>query len=548
MLASRRAHHIPSSRLSRGPAHWIAGGADRLGTAGEAGEQRAAGPDSPDRRGRGQAGEGDAGQGEGRGAAGPRAQPVGVRAARQRSDRDRRRPEGHRLRHQLVAQQPAARHPRPSGLDADRPHAEERGRPAQFLPPRHGAGEQREEPVDPGRQQGRLARHPRPHRIQGTPAPGPGHRWRRPRRRVPDHERGLQRRPDLGRGRRRDAPRRRHHFRDPAGRLSPPRYQRRRHDRSADDDRRGLQYASRVRRPRRLRRHPGAGRPPLLGGRRHRLQRHRQVGQALGGPEPGRRLPIRDGRIQLRGLRAGHPQPAGVLVRRARQPDQRGQRRRSPGRGRARRLHPVRVGQRLAFELAVRQVHRPEEQPLQRVDGRAGVQAAPCRPDRAHRAADRQLARRAVGHGLQPRHGALGRMEEPLLRDQLPGLGAECLHLRLHAEGRRRRLRDGAREVAASRHSRGRHQVRARRRALHHRLGHRLGLQEQRAAVEARRAGRGRQRDPQGSPDAAQREFREPSGCRRRRAARPRRHAHPAEGAIRSGAPRGRGATAGGRR
>ena len=88
-----------------------------------------------------------------------------------------------------------------------------------------------------------------------------------------------------------------------------------------------------------------------------------------------------------------------------------------------RRLHPQRIRQRLALELAVRQVHRREEQPLQRLDGREHVQAALRRPGGAHRSARRGVPQRSLGHGLQPGHGAVRRVEELLLRLELSRRG-----------------------------------------------------------------------------------------------------------------------------
>ena len=59
------------------------------------------------------------------------------------------------------------------------------------------------------------------------------------------------------------------------------------------------------------------------------------------------------------------------------------------------------------------------QQPLQRLDGRTALQAAARAAGRLHRSAGQVVARRAVGHGLQPRHGALRRVAQLLLRHQL---------------------------------------------------------------------------------------------------------------------------------
>ena len=308
---------------------------------------------------------------------------------------------------------------------------------------------------------------------------------------------------------------------------------------------RGLQHASGVRRPRHLGSDDRTGRPDLLGGRRHRPRRHRQERQALVVSESGRGHALGAGRIEFRGVRRRHPQPAGVLVRRARQPDQRRQRRRSPGRDRARRLHHQRLRQRLAIELAVRQVHRREEQPLQRVDGREHVQATLCRAGGAHRAARRGLSQRPVRHGLQPGHGADGRVEELLLRLELS----------------RRRVRTRASTASSSRKKgagftleddkvilRGILTVglqdRPGRRAVSHRLDHRLGFEEQGPHLEARFTEPARR-----APMRAEvrtlliADLRRRARCRSSRSsARSRRHAHPSEGAVRARAARRRAA------
>ena len=74
--------------------------------------------------------------------------------------------------------------------------------PARVLPQGAGAGAQRAEPVAARPQQGRLARHSRPRRAEGAALPHPGHRRRRHRRHVADHDGRIQRRPDLRRRRR----------------------------------------------------------------------------------------------------------------------------------------------------------------------------------------------------------------------------------------------------------------------------------------------------------------------------------------------------------
>ncbi len=256
--------------------------------------------------------------------------------------------------------------------------------------------------------------------------------------------------------------------------------------------------------------------------------------------EPGRGHALRARRLELRGLCDRHPQPAGVLLRRVRQPDQRRQRRRSPGRDRASRLHPERIRQRLAIELAVRQVHRREEQPLQRLDGRADVQAAVRRPGGAHRAAGGGVPQRPVGHGLQPGYRALRRVEELLLRLELSRCRRRRPHLRLQAEGRRRRVRARGRQGRPPRHPDRRHESRSRRRALPRRLDHRLGLEEQGAHLEARLAGCGREPDADRSPHAHRGGLRHALDSRRVGALAACRHADPSEGAVRARAARRR--------
>ena len=364
---------------------------------------------------------------------------MGVRCAHRRSRRPRVRREGHALRDEHEPQQHAARHPRASDLGADGPHAEDRRRSARVLREGARARAQREEPVAAGSQPGRLERHSRSRRAEGAALPHPGYGRRRRRRHVQDHDRGIQRRPDLRRRRRTPLQPGRSADWHRAGSLAAEGRQRRRHHRSPDRDQRGLQHPPGVRRARHLGPDDGTRWPNLLGGRGHRPRRHGQERQALVLSEPGRGDALRARRLEFRSLRHRHPEPPGVLVRRVRQPDQRRQRRRSPGRDRARRLHPERLRQRMAVELAVRQVHRREEQPLQRLDGREHVQAALRGPGGAHHSAGGGVSRRSVGHGLQPGHRAHRRVAELLLRVEFSRRGRRCAHLRVQAEGGRRR-------------------------------------------------------------------------------------------------------------
>ena len=119
-----------------------------------------------------------------RDAAGPRAQALGVRRAHRRSGGARVRRERDALRDEHEPQQHAARHPRASDVGADGPHAEDRRRPARVLPQGARARAQRTEQVAARPQPGRLARHARPRRAEGTALPHPGHRRRRRRRHV----------------------------------------------------------------------------------------------------------------------------------------------------------------------------------------------------------------------------------------------------------------------------------------------------------------------------------------------------------------------------
>ena len=76
--------------------------------------------------------------------------------------------------------------------------------------------------------------------------------------------------------------------------------------------------------------------------------------------------------------------------------------------------------QRLARELAVRQVHRSGQQRLQRLDGRGAVQAPLRGPAGAHHTAGCGRLPRSGRNGARPRHGPFGRVAELLLRRQLP--------------------------------------------------------------------------------------------------------------------------------
>ena len=153
------------------------------------------------------------------------------------------------------------------------------------------------------------------------------------------------------------------------------------------------------------------------------------------------------------------------------------------------------------------------------------AQAALRRPGGVHRPAGRVVSQRAVGHGLQPGHGAVGGVAQQLLRHELSGRGGERAHLRVQAEGERRRVLARERQGAAARHPGRRVEVRSRRRALPHRLDHRLGLEGQGTHLEARRAAGGREPDARRSAHAASRHVRRRVRRRSVDAAAARRHA-----------------------
>ena len=224
--------------------------------------------------------------------------------------------------------------------------------------------------------------------------------------------------------------------------------------------------------------------------------------------ESGRRSPRQPRRVGLRGLCHRHPQSPGVRLRRLRQSDQRGQRRRPSGRDRADRVSAGRLRQRLARELAVRQVHRSRQQWLQRLDGRGDVQASFRRPARAHHAAHRCGLPRSGRDGARPRHGPFGRMAESLLRLQLPGHAGQLRDPCLSTEVGRRRLRAGRRTRVAAGHPDRRPQVRSRWRVVSRRLDHRLGREGGWTHLEGRRAVFRGKRNPEGSAVAAVAELR----------------------------------------
>ena len=132
----------------------------------------------------------------------------------------------------------------------------------------------------------------------------------------------------------------------------------------------------------------------------------------------------------------------------------------------------------------------------------------PGEPGRAHPRADRELVCRSIGHGLQPGDGAVGCVEGLLLRLEFPGRRAQRARLRVHPPARRGRLQEEGREGPHQGRARRRHEDRPGRRAVPHRLDHGLGLEEQRPALEAGHAGRGRQRHPQGGAGPAARGLR----------------------------------------
>ena len=363
----------------------------------------------------------------GRRRARPRADALGPRAAAVRSRRHRSRRAGHGVRHEHEPEQPAARHPAAPRLVPHRPHAQDRRGSARVLPPRARARAKREEhagsPIST-----RTAR--------ATCATSPSSRSASTASRTPTATASPTSRAIVAEG-----------FNDdPAWDVAG------RHARataaicSSACRRASTGCATRTATARSTRASPiseGYNIHPAFGG-------HGISGVTLG---PDGRLYWEVGDMGLNvvdktGRRWAYPNQgavlrsnldgsdfevfatgirnlAGVLLRRARQSDQRRQRRRPSGRDRAARLHPRRIRQRLALQLAVRQVHRREEQPLQRLDGRGDVQAALRRAGGAHHAAHRAVARGAVGHGLQPGHGAVGGVAQSLLRLELSRRGRQ---------------------------------------------------------------------------------------------------------------------------
>ena len=195
---------------------------------------------------------------------------------------------------------------------------------------------------------------------------------------------------------------------------------------------------------------------------------------------------------------------------------------------------------RLALDLAVRQVHRSEEQQVQRLDRRGHVQAALRRPHRAQR------WRRSPT-------GTPARRAWPTTRARrCPTPGRTTSSSPASSARRRRRAStrssssekgagfdDGAGADAAQGHPRRRRALRAGRRALCHRLDHRAGTRRTRAASgSSTRPRRPAARSARTSWTCSARTS--PRAPRRRSSQllAARRHARPAEGAVRPRAPR----------
>ena len=117
--------------------------------------------------------------------------------------------------------------------------------------------------------------------------------------------------------------------------------------------------------------------------------------------------------------------------------DQPGQRRRSSDRAGTARLHRRRHGQRLAHQLAVRQVRRSGQQQLQGLDGRGDVEAALDGPGGVLHAAHRVVALRPRRFRVQPGHGARRRVEGLLLQRRVRRIAGH-LHASRASRSRRR--------------------------------------------------------------------------------------------------------------
>ena len=131
-------------------------------------------------------------------------------------------------------------------------------------------------------------------------------------------------------------------------------------------------------------------------------------------------------------------------------------------------------------------------------------------------------------------------MAELLLRVEFSRRGRRRAHLRVQAEGGRRRLLPRRRQGPAARHPDRRIEVWSRRRALPGRLDYRVGLQEQGTDLEARLTGCGREPDAGRGAHAHRRELRHAFRDRSVDAPAARRHAHPSKGAVRAGPARRR--------
>ena len=162
------------------------------------------------------------------------------------------------------------------------------------------------------------------------------------------------------------------------------------------------------------------------------------------------------------------------------QSHQRGQRRRPRRRDRARRLSDGRLRQRLARQLAVRQVHRPRQQSLQPLDGRGDVPAPLRGTARAHHAADRAVPCRSGRDGLRPWNRVVRRVAPSFLRRQFSRVRRQRPHPRVPADEGRRRFRARERQGPAAGHPDRRHEVRSGRSAVSGRLDQGLGVERTR--------------------------------------------------------------------
>ena len=305
-----------------------------------------------------------------------------------------------------------------------------------------------------------------------------------------------------------------------AGHLPAARRQGRRQVQPAQHHRRGHEHPPGVRRPRHLRRADGPRRTALLGGRRHRPQRHRRNGKTWAYPNQGavmRSDP--DGSnfevfaSGIRNLQEFSFDEHGNLISVDNDGDHPSEHERVvylPWNSETGWRSTWQYGKYTDPKNNRYNVWMDEGMFKPRFDGRT----APTLPPIANWHAG------PSGMAYNPGTALSDAWKNHFFVTSFVGSASTARIYAFKLKEKGAGFAMGPEQTLLQGHPRRRPAVRPRRRALPHRLDHRLGLEEQGPHLEARHAGDRQQRDPQGRAHAAQRRLREGRDAGDRRAAR----------------------------